>query len=172
MPALLAVAVLLAGCVKGPGDRTPATTPAPTATRVGPTAAPEPCPDGTTLELGIPSLIGDRFAKFTTAGGRVWVTVRSFSHGGIFDPELGRATIQVGHASQPPTYNERSGRTTNVLVETRVVEDTWSAVDLDPGRYWLWPSGGTNVVVRSCQPDGVSDPAPVIVDGPTDPASP
>lgn len=90
----------------------------------------------------------------------MWVTARRFAHGGIFDPDVGSGHVWIGPQSQPPTYNESTGRVANHLVKTRVVEGTWSAVHLQPGDYWLW-SGGGDVVVRSCEGNGLSEPMPI-----------
>jgi len=86
----------------------------------------------------------------------VYVTVRTYEKGGIFDPEVGASGIYIGPIDQPPTADQQSGRVSNVLVETTVIEGTWSAVDLPAGRFWLWTSSGTDVAVRSCEDAGVS----------------
>lgn len=118
----------------------------------------EPC-DGalTAVPLGSPYQ-GQDAALFTTTGGTTYVTVRSFPAGGLFDPEVGRAALSIGPADDPPTYDERSGVVPQALVHSAVVEDTWTAVELAPGRYWLWVTNGGDVAVGSCSPDALSDP--------------
>lgn len=64
----LVAVVLLAACA---GDQDPT---------ASPTVATDPCPDGATLDLADPYRTGPQ-ALFSTAGGEVWITARSFSHG-------------------------------------------------------------------------------------------
>lgn len=139
--------VLLTACA---GDQDPTDSP---------TVAADPCPDGATLDLEDPYRPGPQ-ALFSAAGGEVWVTARSFSHGGIFDPEVGLAAIYIGTEAEPLIHHQQSSRVDNVVVKTRVEEGTWTSVELPEGRYRLWSSTG-DVWVRSCQPDGVTDPQPV-----------
>ena len=154
---LLAVLALLslAGC----GDRgrtDDRASASPGATNGDRTELAEPCPGaGATVELGSPYR-GEQFAEFDAQGGTVYVTVRRYQKGGVFDPEVASSRIYIGPIDQPPTADQQSGRVSNVLVETSVVEGTWSAVDLPVGRFWLWTSNGTGVEVRSCEQDGVS----------------
>lgn len=146
----LAACVLLAGCVRGPGG-----TPSPSA------SAPVPClEDGSHADLGAAQR-GSGVAEFTTAGGTVHVAVRDFPKGGIFDPEVGTAGVYVGDAAIPPTYDEQSGAVTGVLAQTSVREGAWADLELAPGRYWIWVTNGSDVVVAGCEPDSVTDPAPV-----------
>lgn len=144
----LVAVVLLAACA---GDQDPTDSP---------TVAADPCPDGTTLDLDDPYRTGPQ-ALFSAAGGEVWVTARSFSHGGIFDPEVGLTTIYIGTEAEPLIHQQQSSRVDNAVVKTHVEEGTWSSVELPEGRYRLWSSTGGDVWVRSCQPDGVTDPQPV-----------
>ncbi len=146
--ACLGAVVLLAACAE---DQDPT---------ASPTVAADPCPDGTTLNLDDPYRTGPQ-ALFSTGGDEVWVTARSFSHGGIFDPEVGRTAVYIGTEANPLTYDQQSGQVANVVVQTSVEEGTWSAVELPKGRYRLWSTTGGDVWVRSCQPDGVTDPRPV-----------
>ena len=120
---------------------------------------PEPCPSGATLELGRP-FRGQQWAEFDAAGGEVFVTVRRFEKGGVLDPEVGRSAVFLGPASSPPRYDEQSGRVSGAVARVSVVEDTWSSVELPAGRYWLWATNGSDVVVRSCEPAGVSGAVP------------
>ncbi len=145
----LGAVVLLAACAESQE---------PTAS---PTVAADPCPDGAAVKLGTPDRPGPQ-ALFSTAGGEVWVTARRFEHGGIFDSEVGGTAVYIGTEAEPLTYDLQSGQVGNVVVvQTRVVEGTWSAVELPEGRYRLWLSSGGDVSVRSCQPDGVAGPQPV-----------
>lgn len=125
-----------------------------------PATVPEPCPEGVTLDLGRP-LRGQQWAEFDAAGGEVFVTVRRFEKGGVLDPEVGRSAVFVGPAAQAPRYDEQSGRVSGALDRTSVVEGTWSALDVPPGRYWLWATNGSDVAVRSCAAGGLSGAAPV-----------
>lgn len=158
--ALITVAgFVLTGCATGPG---PAETTPPDshAVRAGPTEAPEPCPDGTSVELGSPYRPGPQ-AKFSTVGGEVWITARAFEHGGIFDPETGRTGIYIGTSSEPLTDHPQSGRVGNAVLKTSVVERSWSKIHIPAGDYRLWSTSGGDVIVRSCEPEGVFDPVPV-----------
>lgn len=156
--------LLLGGCTGGAsspdGERT--TGPAASDPVDEPIEIPEPCSAGVTIDLGYP-FRGQEVAVFQAAGGTVHVTVRQFPHGGVLDPEVWRSGVYLGHADDPPTYDEQSGRVSNVVTQTSVVEGTWSAVELEAGRYWLWATNGGDVAVRSCEPDGVSDPSPAQV---------
>jgi hypothetical protein len=135
--------------------------PSPTSDR---TALEEPCPDGKTLDLGAP-FRGRDYAKFQTTGGTVYVSVRQFNTGGTDDTERGQSTIYVGAMARPPTYDPHSDRVRGTTATTSVVENTWSAIDLAEGRYWLTASNGWDIAVRSCEPGGLAatwadDPPP------------
>lgn len=144
----LACTALLAACVESQE---------PTAS---PTVAADPCPDGAAVKLGNPDRPGPQ-ALFSTVGGEVWITARDFEHGGIFDPEVGRTAIYIGTEVEPLTYDPQSGQVGNVVMQTSVEEGTWTSVDLLEGRYRLWTTTGSDIWVRNCQPDGVTDPQPV-----------
>jgi hypothetical protein len=116
-----------------------------------------PCGDGASrAELGAP-FVGGPAAEFTTAGGTVYVAVERFDHGGAFDPATGTATVYVGPADRPPTYDRQTGAVGNARADVHVEERTFAALTLEPGRYWLWTTNGSGVVVMSCDPGGVSD---------------
>lgn len=113
------------------------------------------------MSLGIPALVSRRYAEFTTNGDPLWVTAANFSASGPFDivdPRTG--LVEVGFAAVPPSYDEQSGRTDNVITEVAVAEGKWRQLDLDPGRYWLWFSTTAEVVIRSCDMGVISDPLP------------
>lgn len=154
---MILAALSIMGCT-GSGDaqesRRPAS-PSPPSDRI---ALEEPCPDGVTLGLGAP-FRGRDYAKFQTTGGTVYVSVRQFSRGGTYDPETGQSMIYVGAMARPPAYDPRSGRVRGTIATTSVVENTWSAIDLAEGRYWLTAINGWDIVIRSCEPGGVLDAA-------------
>ncbi|MDT0164074.1 hypothetical protein Q9R32_00720 [Actinotalea sp. AC32] len=129
--------------------------------REGSPSSETPCAtdEGAVLELGSPRRGADH-AEFATAGGTVHVAVRHFEKGGIFDPEVGRAAVYVGDAAAPPSYDERSGRVSEVVGQTSVQEGKWAELELEAGRYWLWVTNGSDVVVVGCEPDAVTDPLP------------
>lgn len=110
----------------------------------------EPCPDGVTLALGAP-FRGRDYAKFQTAGGTIYVSVGQFRKGGT------ESTIYVGALARPPTYDPHSGRLRGTIATTSVVANTWSAIDLTAGRYWMTAANGWDVVIRSCEPGGIAD---------------
>jgi hypothetical protein len=86
----------------------------------------------------------------------VYVSVRQFNTGGTDDTERGQSTIYVGAMARPPTYDPHSDRVRGTTATTSVVENTWSAIDLAEGRYWLTASNGWDVAIRSCEPGGVA----------------
>lgn len=152
---MLLILLSIVGCT-GPGDAQEpvgAVSPRPSPGRTG---IDEPCPEGVTVALGAP-FRGRDYAKFQAAGGTVYVRVGRFGDGG--DAAAGRATIYVGALARPPTFDPRSGRLRGAIATTVVVGDTWSAIDLAEGRYWLTAAGGWDIVIRSCDPGGVSDAA-------------
>ena len=161
---IILTALSIAGCM-GSGDAQQSgrsASPSPPSDRI---ALEEPCPDGVTLGLGAP-FRGRDYAKFQAAGGTVYVSVRQVSKGGTDDPETGQSTIYVGALARPPTYDPQSGRVIGTIATTAVVENTWSAIDLAEGRYWLTAFNGWDVVIRSCEPGGLLDAA-ALVDDPT-----
>lgn len=154
---MLLAALTVIGCT-GSGDAAEAgrsASPSPPSDRI---ALEEPCPDGVTLGLGAP-FRGRDYAKFQTTGGTVYISVRHVSAGEADDPEAGQSTIYVGALARPPAYDPQSGRVRRTIVTTSVLGSTWSAIDLPEGRYWLTASNGWDVLIRSCEPGGVSDAA-------------
>jgi hypothetical protein len=118
----------------------------------------EPCPDGVTLGLGAP-FRGRDYAKFQTVGGTVYVSVGQFSDGTTDDGGVGPSTIYIGELTRPPTYDPQADRVVGTIATTSVADDTWSAIDLGAGRYWLTAAGGWDIAIRSCEPDGVAKAA-------------
>lgn len=152
---VLGVGVLLGGCTSGPGTASPS----PSA------SAPLPCAeDGSHAELGA-TRRGEAHAEFTTAGGTVHVAVRYFPRGGLFESDGGQAAVYVGDAATPPTYDEQTGVVSGVTAETSVREGAWGELELEPGRYWIWVSNGSDVVVAGCEPGSVTEPAPAAAEG-------
>lgn len=149
-------ALLLTACPGAgpPADPTPSTT---NPTAAGPSEAPDPCPDTATVDLGRPVRTG-AFAEFTLAGpDRVWVTATGFEKGGIFDPDVGSTAVYVGTMDQPPTYDEQRSAVSDTVVDTRVVEDTWTALDLEADRHWLWTSNSAVIALKTCDGPPVTD---------------
>jgi hypothetical protein len=147
---MMLAALSIAGCVSSNDveESGSSASPSPPSGRI---ALDEPCPDGVTLSLGAP-FRGRDYAKFQTVGGTVYVSVRQFSEGG-------QSTIYVGALARPPTFDPQSGQVRRTIATTSVVENTWSAIDLAEGRYWLTAAGGWDVVIRSCKPGGVAGAA-------------
>jgi len=121
-----------------------------------------PCVDNpaSSVELGSPYRTNPT-AEFTTSGGTIYVTARRFDHGGLFGSFRGSTAINVGDVAMPPTYNERSGIISNTVEAISVTEGAYGELKLPAGRYWLWSSTGTDILLISCDPNGVSDPKPV-----------
>ena len=121
-----------------------------------------PCEPASSVELGSPSLMNHKTAEFTTSGGTVYIKPRQFATGGGFYVPSKTTTIIVGLASTPPIYDERRSTITNINKEIRFNNSDYGQLDLDAGRYWLWVTGaGRDIVLYSCDPNGVSDPKPV-----------
>lgn len=156
--AVAMAALLLTACPGAgpPEDPTPSSTTSP-GTAAGPSEAPDPCPGAGSVDLGRPLRTG-AFAEFTLAEpGRVWVTATGFSKGGIFDPDVGSTAVYVGIMDQPPTYDEQRSTVSDTVVDTRVVEDTWTALDLDAERHWLWTSNSAVIGLKTCDGPPVTD---------------
>jgi hypothetical protein len=143
------IVLTVVGC-SGSDDEVQAGGSASPSPSAGQTGLEEPCPDGVTLALGAPFL-GRDYAKFETAGGTVYVSAGRFRTRGT------PSTIYVGALARPPTYDPQARRLRGVMVTTSVSEHTWSAIELTAGRYWLTAADGWDIVIRSCEPDGVAD---------------
>ncbi|MGB2632041.1 MAG: hypothetical protein WBC48_03935, partial [Minisyncoccales bacterium] len=112
------------------------------------------------VELGYPYIVNDKTAEFTTSGGEIYVVARSYEHG-ILLPSRRATGIYFGYASNPPSWNSPRNIVSNVYKKITVWEKDYGTLTLPAGRYWLWSSAGGDIVVYSCEPDGVSDPKPV-----------
>ncbi len=121
-----------------------------------------PCEPASQAELGSPSLMNRKTAEFTTSGGAVYIKPRQFVVGGGFYVPSKTTTVIIGQASMPPTYDEQKSIITNISKEIRFNNNDYGQIDLNAGRYWLWVTGaGRDIVLYSCDPNGVSDPKPV-----------
>lgn len=150
-------ALSLGGCNGGDPPGPDPTDSPPTAPSAGPSEAPDPCPDAPAVDLGRPNRTGP-FAEFTlTEPGRVWITATGFPHGGIFDPDVGTAAVYVGSMQAPPTHDQQRSIVTNTLVDTRVIEETWTALDLEVGAHWLWTSASPTISLKTCDGRAVTD---------------
>ncbi|HOI97924.1 MAG TPA: hypothetical protein PLA19_05500 [Candidatus Pacearchaeota archaeon] len=111
-------------------------------------------------ELGYPYIVNDKTAEFTTSGGEIYVVARSYEHG-ILLPSRGGTGIYVGISTELPVWDKQRSTISNVYQGVTALEKDYGTLTLPAGRYWLWSSAGGDIVVYSCQPDGVSDPKPV-----------
>ena len=111
------------------------------------------------VELGYPH-IGGLTAEFTTSGGEIYVVARRYEHG-ILLPNRGGTGIYVGVSTELPVWDKQRSTISNVYQEVTALEKGYAALTLPAGRYWLWSSAGGDIVVYSCDPNGVSDPKPV-----------
>jgi hypothetical protein len=111
------------------------------------------------VELGYPH-IGNLTAEFTTSGGEIYVVARRYEHG-ILLPSRRATGIYFGYASNPPSWNSPRNIVSNVYKKITVWEKDYGTLTLPAGRYWLWSSAGGDIVVYSCEVNGVSDPKPV-----------
>ena len=112
------------------------------------------------VELGYPHE-GGPVAEFVTSGEPIYVIARRFEHSGIFGSFRGSTAINIGNVAILPSYDERRNTITNSFKNISIKEKDFGEVDLPAGRYWLWSSAGGDIVVYSCDPNGVSDPKPV-----------
>jgi hypothetical protein len=111
------------------------------------------------VELGYPH-IGGSTAEFTTSGNEIYVIARRYEHG-ILLPSRGGTGIYVGVYTALPVHDSRRSTISNVYQETTALEKDYGKLTLPAGRYWLWSSAGGDIVIYSCDPNGVSDPKPV-----------
>jgi len=120
-----------------------------------------PCVDNpaSSVELGNPS-VGGLTAEFTTNGSDMYITARKFDHSGILSPDRWMASVYVGLIDKLPSWDSQRYVITNVSQKISYSEGNWGNLKLDPGRYWLWAGGSDNIII-SCDPNGVSDPKPV-----------
>ncbi len=79
----------------------------------------------------------NRFAFFTTSGGRVRFSVTNPYEGSVLAPPDDR-TIYVGDAGTAPEYESaESGRIVNAVDSVRVDPEHPGTLDLEPGDYWV-----------------------------------
>jgi hypothetical protein len=120
-----------------------------------------PCTPGFIAELGRPvSSRAPAAARFTTAGGTIYVMARDFDHGGVLDISPGSTAVYVGEADTPPTYDDRRDTVSPILVQTSVAENGYAALDLPAGRYWLLTSNTADIVAVSCAAGVIQDVQP------------
>jgi len=122
---------------------------------------PHPCNGNpaSSVELGFP-IMGGRFAEFN-ADGEVFVTARKFEHGGLLEREQGSTVIHIGSIANPPSLDSQRGIVYNAIDNLSVREGDYGKITLPSGRYWLWSGIGSDILVVSCNSNGVSDPKPV-----------
>lgn len=97
------------------------------------------------------------YAQFTTKGGQLFVTAYNFGHG-IFDPEVGATTAYFG--SGIPQVDEDTLNVANADLDVGVVEDDFTAFELEAGTYWTLTSTSAFIEIVSCTAGGVSNPIP------------
>ena len=120
-----------------------------------------PCEPASSVELGSPSLIAHRTSEFTTLGGRVYIKPRKYdTEGGFYVPSK-TTTIIVGLASTPPIFDDQRSIITNVDQRIEFNNKDYGYLNLNSGRYWLTSANGYDIVLYSCDSNGVSDPKPV-----------
>jgi hypothetical protein len=121
-----------------------------------------PCELASSVELGRP-LNGGEIAEFTLNDSDFYIYAHNFNHGGFNDwPPRSSTTIYIGNSETPPNYDSQRAIVTNVVKESSIEENRYSeAIKLSSGRYWLWSSNACDIVLYSCDPNGVSDPKPV-----------
>jgi hypothetical protein len=73
----------------------------------------------------------------------------------------GEPVFYVGVSTELPVWDKQRSTISNVYQEVTALEKGYAALTLPAGRYWLWSSAGGDIVVYSCDPNGVSDPKPV-----------
>lgn len=80
--------------------------------------------------------------------------------------ETDRTGVELGWASQPPSYDPQSSETANILVGVSAQEGLWTPVELEAGDYWLWSSNGGHVTIRTCAAGVIFDPVPAVIEQP------
>lgn len=118
-----------------------------------------PCNNATIIELGNP-YVGKEVSEFTTNGGTFYVKSQKFDHAGIMTPEQYNETIYIGEINKLPIWDHQKGIVVNAAQKINFKEGNYGEIRTSSGRYWLW-SGGGDVILVSCDPNGVSDPKPV-----------
>lgn len=111
------------------------------------------------IELGYPH-VGGNVAEFTTNGSDLYVTARKFEHGGVMDPQKWLVDVYVGQINKLPIWDQQRDIVSNTTSKITFEEGEYGKFHLNVGRYWLW-SGGNDILIISCDPNGVSDPKPV-----------
>jgi len=120
-----------------------------------------PCEPKSQVELGSPYQMNGQVAEFTTNGEGLYITARRFPHSGFSGSSPGSTAIFMGDSSALPEYDSQRDITTNTVKTISLSETKYAEFELPAGRYWLWSSAGGDIVVYSCDPNGVSDPKPV-----------
>lgn len=124
--------------------------------------ATEPC-EGTTsvtVELGDPRLQPDTWAAFSTDGTGFWVTARGYRHETINDPEVGAGYTYVWNTKDPPPDVPGIGPPEGFAAVKPLREGGWTLLDIPAGDYWLTATDAADIVVTSCEPDGVAGATP------------
>jgi len=111
------------------------------------------------IELGWPH-VGGAVAEFTTNGSEIYITARRFQHSGVLDPKKWIVDVYVGKINKLPTWDQQRDIITNATSKITFDEGFYGKLKLEAGRYWLW-TGGDDILVISCDPNGLSDPKPV-----------
>jgi hypothetical protein len=121
-----------------------------------------PCVPASQVELGYPYVDSNSStAKFTTAGGMLYIASRYFDHTGLFASGKGSTAIYIGLTNNAPIWDSKRSIVTNTLQSFSLPENKYIKFSLPSGRYWLWSSRGGDIVIYSCEANGVSDPKPV-----------
>jgi len=117
------------------------------------------CDVAVTIGLGNP-YVGKDVAEFTSAGGILYVKSQKFDHTGILTPKRYVEAIYIGPIDKLPNWDTQRGVVTNATLKINFDEGNYGEFKVNAGRYWLW-SGGGDVIVSSCDPNGASDPKAV-----------
>lgn len=121
-----------------------------------------PCAPLSQVELGSPYISTNYpTAEFTTSGGKIYIASRRFDHTGLFASSKGSTAVYIGLTTNYPTWDSQHSTVSNSIKRMSVPENKYIEFDVPAGRYWLWSSRGGDIVIYSCEENGVSDPKPV-----------
>lgn len=120
-----------------------------------------PCPVASQVELGSPYFFSGKnssASEFTTNGSTIYVYARNYSNGTslgtLFDPTV----VYIGNNFDVLSFISYPDVSKYAIQTVTFNKDKYSnGIQLPKGRYWLF-SGSGDILIDSCDVDGVSDP--------------
>jgi hypothetical protein len=106
------------------------------------------------VKLNYP-LFGGEIAHFTTSANVVYVTAGKFSlstdHPASFNFKHSTAEVYVGPSTTKLTKDEWGYTFPKETVRTKFNDGEYGTLNLMPGEYWLWASGGSDLQLIICK---------------------